>query len=108
MNNFKTNTILILVCLAAISYYYGFGPLSNKVVTLQNYDQIINRMTYGQVIEIVGEKGVELSQHSFPGIPGLSQETITTVYQWKNFSGSNMTAVFQNNQLVSKAQYGLQ
>lgn len=31
----------------------------------------------------------------------------TVMYQWVNRNGSNMNAMFQNNKLVQKAQFGL-
>jgi len=30
------------------------------------------------------------------------------MYQWVNPGGSNMNAMFQNNKLIEKAQFGLQ
>jgi hypothetical protein len=29
------------------------------------------------------------------------------MYSWKNADGSNMSAMFQNGQLIAKAQFGL-
>ena len=57
-------------------------------------------MTYAQVIAILGAAGVEQSRSTMLGIT-------TVMYAWANDDFSNMTAMFQNNALVSKAQIGL-
>jgi len=57
-------------------------------------------MTYGQVRKIVGFPGEELSRSDMAGYT-------TIMYAWKNANGSNMNAVFQNDRLVIKAQFGL-
>jgi len=42
-----------------------------------------------------------------PGVPGVYGEIVTVMYQWQNRDGSNMNAMFQNDSLMCKAQYGL-
>ena len=76
------------------------SPKSASGVTLAAYMQIQNGMTYEQVREIIGTAGEEISRSNIAGYS-------TVMYSWKNWNGSNMNAMFQNDQLVTKAQFGL-
>jgi len=73
---------------------------SARGITLSAYMQIQSGMTYEQVQEIIGTDGVEISRSNIAGYS-------TVMYSWKNWNGSNMNAMFQNDQLVTKAQFGL-
>lgn len=70
------------------------------VVTLGEYNQIREGMSYEDVRRIIGASGEELSRSNIAGY-------ITVMYSWANSDGSNMNAMFQNNRLISKAQLGL-
>ena len=70
------------------------------VVTLAEYEQIRNGMSYSEVRSIIGESGQELSRSDLAGYT-------TVMYSWANSNGSNMNAMFQNDKLVNKAQLGL-
>lgn len=71
-------------------------------VNKENYLKIQNGMSYAEVTGILGEDGEELSSNELAGIK-------TEMYMWKakGFSGGNMNATFQNDALVSKAQFNL-
>ena len=69
-------------------------------MTKVEYDQIRDGMTYEQVRRIIGVGGEELSRSAVGG-------HTTVMYSWKNANGSNMNAMFQNNRLVTKAQFSL-
>jgi len=71
-------------------------------VNMQNYLKLQNGMTYEQVVGILGEEGEEMSSNEIGG-------TRTVMYMWKakGFGGSNMNAMFQDNALITKAQFGL-
>lgn len=69
-------------------------------VTLEQYNQIKEGMTYEEVKAILGE-GELTSQTKI-----LNTESI--MYSWTNRNGSNMNAVFTGGKLQSKAQFGLQ
>jgi hypothetical protein len=69
-------------------------------VTKADLDAIRTGMTYEQVRGMIGVAGEEQSRSDLGGYR-------TIMYGWKNANGSNMNAMFQNNQLVSKAQFGL-
>ena len=70
------------------------------VATMEEYDQIADGMCYSKVAITIGVNGEELSRTSGDGV-------ILTMYRWVNHDGSNLIATFQNDKLVSKAQFGL-
>jgi hypothetical protein len=70
-------------------------------VTMESYNRLKNGMTYAQVVQVLGKDGEELSSSDIGGIK-------TIMYKWDgNGFGANMNAMFQNNKLMSKAQFGL-
>jgi hypothetical protein len=70
------------------------------VVTQAQYDRILDGMTYEEVRNLNGTSGQVLSRSNLAG-------TTTVMYSWANSNGSNMSAMFQNDRLVNKAQFGL-
>ena len=70
------------------------------VVTRAEYDQLREGMTYEEAVRIIGVRGDELSRSDLAGFS-------TVMYSWMNDNSSNMNAMFQNNKLVTKAQFGL-
>jgi hypothetical protein len=78
------------------------------IVTLEKYHRVATGMTYQAVAtRIIGNWGEELSRSNVKGVPGVMPSLETVMYQWVNPDGSNMNAMFQNNRLVQKAQFGL-
>jgi len=74
---------------------------SSQGITLAKYMKLNTGMTYDDVVSILGKNGVELSSTEIAGIKSV-------MYKWDGVSfASNMNATFSNNQLVSKAQFGL-
>ena len=71
-----------------------------RSVTADEYRQLSTGTTYREAVAIIGFRGEELSRVDLAG-------TTTIMYQWMNADGSNMNAMFQNDQLVQKAQFGL-
>ena len=70
-------------------------------VTMENYKRLKTGMTYKQAVEILGEEGEEISSSDLGDIR-------TVMYMWKGYSlGANMNAMFQNDRLQTKAQFGL-
>jgi hypothetical protein len=69
-------------------------------VTMANYNRIQTGMTYAQVCKILGKDGTERSRND-------DARYHTVVYQWQGDDLANMNAIFQNDKLVSKAQFGL-
>ena len=73
---------------------------TQRVVTMDEFTRIREGMTYAQVRDIIGAAGTELSRTTMLG-------TTTIMYGWTNRDFSNMNAMFQDDALVSKAQFGL-
>src|SRR5438132_685442 len=70
-------------------------------VTMSQYSQVQPGMTYKQAVRILGEPDQELSRSEMAGFT-------TVMYMWKGTSpGGNMNVMFQNGELVTKAQFGL-
>lgn len=76
-------------------------------VTKAEYDRIRDGMSYATVVSIIGKRGEELSRSHMGGVPGVMESITTVMYSWQNVDGSNMNAMFQNDRLVMKAQFGL-
>ena len=70
-------------------------------VNMANYQRLKTGMSYKQATAILGSNGVELSSNDIGG-------SHTVMYQWKAGTMANMNAMFQQNKLISKAQFGLE
>jgi len=64
-------------------------------VTMAEYNRVTEGMSYGDVVRVVGVRGNELSSSEFAGFRSV-------MYQWTNSDGSGMTAMFQDETLVTK------
>lgn len=84
-----------------------FSLLPPDRVTKAEYLRIQDGMSYREVTGIIGSPGDELSSTTMDAIPGITPRIVTTMYSWANDDGSNMNAMFQNDKLISKAQFGL-
>jgi hypothetical protein len=71
-----------------------------KVVTKAHYDALKTGITYKEAVKIIGWEGEELSRSELAGM-------IAIMYSWRNPDFSNMTAMFQNDKLTTKGQFGL-
>ena len=85
----------------------GLFGSGEQVVTLDNYMQIQNDMSYSQVVRIIGTAGVENSRNRIEGIPGVMDPVVSIMYTWTNGNGSGMNAIFQNDKLFQKSQFAL-
>lgn len=79
----------------------------SDVVSKSQFDQISDGMSYSQVTSIIGNGGTESSSGTMQGVPGVMPSITTKLYSWQNSDGSNMNAMFQNDKLINKAQFGL-
>lgn len=79
----------------------------SPVVTKSEYARLSNGISYWDARQIIGESGEELSRNHMDGVPGVMQSIDTVMYSWTNHDGSNMNAMFQNDRLMQKAQFGL-
>jgi hypothetical protein len=70
--------------------------------TMEQYQRLRTGAPYSQVRNILGCDGTELNQNQIGGIK-------TVMYQWSaGVFGGNIQVIFQNNRLMSKAQFGLE
>lgn len=70
-------------------------------VTLAQYEQLTDGITYDAAVAILGEPSQELSRTSVGGIT-------TVMYMWNGAApASNMNAMFQDGKMVSRSQFGL-
>lgn len=69
-------------------------------ITLAKFNQLKTGMTYKEAVQILGSEGEVLSESDIGG-------TKTVMYQWQSSGFGNMNAMFQNNKMVSKSQFGL-
>lgn len=69
---------------------------------LEKFNKIETGMTYEEVVGIIGEEGTVMSESEIG-------KTKTTMYSWngKGSIGANANVTFQNNKVISKAQFGL-
>lgn len=80
------------------------GSRANSGFTYENFLKIQNGMTYTEVCDILGSRGV---QQSNTEVEGYS----LTVYSWEKnstFSYANVVVMFENGKVTSKSQVGLQ
>jgi len=115
----KSKSLLIWVALGSALFFVlvivaifggprtGLPSIGEQVVTLDNYLEIRNDMSYSQVVRIIGTDGVENSQNRIEGIPGVMDPIVTIMYSWTNGNGSGMNAIFQNDKLFQKSQFAL-
>jgi len=97
--------IYLIILMTLISFVAC--DVKPPLVTLEKYHKIATGMSYSQVVEIIGAPGTEMSRNEMPAIPGAMPGILTVMFMWQNSDGSNMNAMFQNNKLISKAQFGL-
>jgi hypothetical protein len=69
-------------------------------LSMAAYLQIQKGMTYERVCEIIGSPGEEVSRSDIAGYS-------TVMYSWKRRGIANMNAMFQDGELITKAQFGL-
>ena len=69
-------------------------------ITLAEFSALETGMSYDEAVSVLGKPGTEISVNEIAG-------TRTVMYQWDAESGANMNAIFQNDQLITKAQMGL-
>ncbi len=70
-------------------------------INAANYAKVETGMSHAEVAAILGEPGQEISSSDMAG-------TRTVMYSWESGKmGANMNAMFQNDKLITKAQFGL-
>lgn len=96
--------IVLVLVLGGLSVSSSTGTSrtgASSGVTYANYQRISEGMSYSEVVAILGTSGKEMSRSDFGNLT-------TVMYGWDGSGfGANMNAMFQNDKLVTKAQFGL-
>jgi outer membrane protein assembly factor BamE (lipoprotein component of BamABCDE complex) len=95
----KMATMKKLVLGLSLLLLCGCGSVGAKV-TKAEFDQVQSGMTYSQVAAIIGDPGEKISESDMAGFH-------TVMYMWRNPTGANMNAMFQNDKMINKAQINL-
>ena len=79
------------------------GGGEDPIVTMSEFNRIREGMSYREVVDIIGHEGEVMSEG------GAEYGHHTVMYSWENPGAlqGNMTAMFQNDRLVNKAQFML-
>ena len=104
MNKMKHGIVGVALLSSMVLGGCGAG---SDVVSKSEYDRISEGMSYSQVVSVIGADGTEQASNRMEGVPGVMESVTTKVYAWQNSDGSNMNAMFQNDKLIQKAQFGL-
>lgn len=98
----KLLALAVAVSLSACEEPKAIQGTDGPVVTLTQFNQLRDGMSYKEAVAILGSEGVEQSSSNVAGIK-------TVMYAWNgNTFGANMNAMFQDDKLVQKAQFGLE
>ena len=92
--------LLLLLCIAC-------APHRPQVVDRSEFERIRGTMSYSEVAAIIGDPGVAVSSSRVSDRKGGAASISVSVYRWKNHDGSNMNALFYNDALAVKAEFGL-
>jgi hypothetical protein len=82
----------------------GVVEQSDVTVTLNEFNQIQNGMSYEEVVAIIGGEGNLLSES---GEKGSEFYTVMYDYKGEGSFGANANFMFQSGKLQNKAQFGL-
>ncbi len=91
----------------------GGNQLTNgseeAIITLNEFNRLEHGMSYADVVAIVGAEGELTSSSKIEGAEGVMEPLKTVMYQWLNPGAlqGNANAIFQNDKLFQKAQFGL-
>jgi hypothetical protein len=94
--------LLTTAALLALSFLAAPAWASDCKVGKAQYDALQSGMSYADAVAVLGCAGEELSSSEMAGYK-------TVMFMWDgNSFGANMNAMFQNDAMVSKAQFGLE
>lgn len=82
----------------------GLDSSSDVKITLEQFNEIQNGMTFEEVTSIFGGEGSVISES---GQKGTNLHTVVYSYEGKGSLGANVSLMFQGNKLTNKAQFGL-
>lgn len=79
-------------------------PINSPKMSMSEFNQIQNGMSYEQVVQIVGGPGEKISE---AGSPGQAYYTVAYMWEGEGSMGANANCMFQGGALATKAQFGL-
>lgn len=82
-----------------------FTGCGKQVVTREEFERVNVGMSYDDVVYVVGQEGNKLSTQAVGSVTSLDGNSM--VCTWRNSDGSRMSAIFENNRLVSKSEHRL-
>lgn len=88
----------VAVVVLAAGFFFSQPPGCS--ITTDEFNRLTPGASYQQAVSIVGCEGDVLSSTALAGMS-------TVMYGWKGRGAANANAMFQNDALVSKAQFGL-
>jgi len=93
----KKNFLLIIFLMLVLLFVCG---CSVGRITEENYNKIHDGMSFNEVVEILGDD-YDISSNAGYG------EYSSSCYVWEGLGGANITIIFLNGKVFSKAQAGL-
>lgn len=103
-----TTMIIVLAVIGVVFVFGSSNPSPPDEISMAKFLAVEAGMNEAQVITIMGRSGIEMSRNEMEAVPGFMDKTVTVMYSWNNPNGSNMGAMFQNDKLITKAQFGLE
>lgn len=79
------------------------APVNDAGISAAEFAALRTGMTLGEVVEIVGSQGEVLSESELSGI-----RTVMVKWNGEIGFGANANAMFQNDKLIQKSQFGLE
>jgi len=79
----------------------------SRPISLAEFERLETGMDYSAACLALHASGQELTRCRFAGESGVIEPIEIVVYGWINADGTSVSATFENDKLVSKAQAGL-
>ena len=76
------------------------------IVTLAEFEQVERSMSYREVVDVIGDPGIEIGRSTAQ--ESTDGDAETSRYVWQNSDASNMKATFENDRLLTKSQLFLE
>lgn len=92
---------MMRTAIAATALLLTLGACWSGPASMSRYQVLRTGMSYGAVVEVLGEPGEEMSRTTAAG-------TTSTIYRWKGRRlGSMLMVAFQDGKVLSKTQVRL-
>jgi hypothetical protein len=87
------------------------GEFECQAITIAQFGALKMGSSYADAVKVLGCEGQEMSRFELavPDYPNPRMTTVSTVmYAWRSENPfSSVTAMFQNDKMISRAQFGL-